>query len=57
MGNVITGISMSLDGFIAGPGDDVQIMTRFTKIGSRFERVDLEPVRLQPLVKGVAQAL
>lgn len=24
MGNVITGISMSLDGFIAGPGDDVQ---------------------------------
>jgi len=40
-----------------GPGDDVQIMTRFTKIGSRFERVDLEPVRLQPLIKGVAQAL
>ena len=24
MGKVITGISMSLDGFIAGPGDDVQ---------------------------------
>jgi len=40
-----------------GPGDDVQIMARFTKIGSRFERVDLEPVRLQPLIKGIAQAL
>ncbi len=24
MGKVITGISMSLDGFIAGPQDDVQ---------------------------------
>ena len=23
MGKVITGITMSLDGFIAGPGDDV----------------------------------
>jgi len=40
-----------------GPGDDVQIMAKFTKIGSRFERVDLESVRLQPLMKGVAQAL
>ncbi|WEX07323.1 protein-L-isoaspartate(D-aspartate) O-methyltransferase [Chelativorans sp. AA-79] len=40
-----------------GPGDDVQMMSRFTKIGSRFEREDLEPVRLQPLTKGVAQAL
>jgi protein-L-isoaspartate(D-aspartate) O-methyltransferase len=40
-----------------GPADDVQIMARFSKIGSRFERVDLEPVRLQPLMKGVAQVL
>jgi len=40
-----------------GPGDDVQIMARFTKIGSRFERVDLESVRLQPLIRGTAQAL
>jgi protein-L-isoaspartate(D-aspartate) O-methyltransferase len=40
-----------------GPGDDVQIMARFTKIGSRFERVDLEFVRLQPLIRGIAQAL
>jgi len=40
-----------------GPAEDVQMMMRFVKVGSRFERTDLEPVRLQPLVKGVAQAL
>lgn len=40
-----------------GPPDDVQMMARFVKVGSRFERTDLEPVRLQPLMKGVALAL
>ncbi|MFC6490629.1 protein-L-isoaspartate(D-aspartate) O-methyltransferase [Nitratireductor sp. GCM10026969] len=40
-----------------GPPEDVQMMTRFVKVGSRFERTDLEPVRLQPLIEGVAQAL
>ncbi|WP_159585867.1 protein-L-isoaspartate(D-aspartate) O-methyltransferase [Chelativorans xinjiangense] len=40
-----------------GPAEDVQVMARFQKIGSRFERSDLEPVRLQPLIKGVAEAL
>lgn len=40
-----------------GPGDDIQMMMRFEKIGSRFERTDLEPVRLQPLTKGIALAL
>lgn len=40
-----------------GPADDVQMMTQFVKVGSRFERTELEPVRLQPLMKGVAQVL
>ncbi|WP_309085403.1 protein-L-isoaspartate(D-aspartate) O-methyltransferase [Chelativorans sp.] len=40
-----------------GPPEDEQTMVRFTKIGSRFERMDLEAVRLQPLTKGVALAL
>ncbi|WP_265519020.1 protein-L-isoaspartate(D-aspartate) O-methyltransferase [Nitratireductor luteus] len=40
-----------------GPGDGVQAMAKFVKIGSRFERTDLGPVRLQPLAKGVAEAL
>ncbi|WP_173931517.1 protein-L-isoaspartate(D-aspartate) O-methyltransferase [Chelativorans sp. Marseille-P2723] len=40
-----------------GPGDGVQTMARFVKVGSRFERTDLVPVRLQPLAKGIAQAL
>lgn len=40
-----------------GPPDGVQMMTKFVKLGSRFERTELEPVRLQPLVKGLAEAL
>jgi protein-L-isoaspartate(D-aspartate) O-methyltransferase len=40
-----------------GPGDDVQILQKFVKTGSRFERTDLMPVRMQPLAKGIAQAL
>lgn len=40
-----------------GPADDVQVMSKFMKIGSRFERTDLEPVRMQPLIRGVARIL
>ncbi|MCT8997126.1 protein-L-isoaspartate(D-aspartate) O-methyltransferase [Chelativorans intermedius] len=40
-----------------GPAEDVQTMTKFVKVGSRFERTVLEPVRLQPLTRGVALAL
>ncbi|MEL7272478.1 MAG: protein-L-isoaspartate(D-aspartate) O-methyltransferase [Pseudomonadota bacterium] len=34
-----------------------QMVVRLTKIGSRFERENLFPVRLSPLEEGVAQAL
>lgn len=40
-----------------GPGDDVQTLVKMAKVGSRFERTDLETVRMQPLIEGVAQAL
>lgn len=40
-----------------GPGDGVQTMTHLTKVGSRFEKVELETVRLQPLAPGVAEAI
>lgn len=40
-----------------GPGDGVQTMTHLTKVGSRFEKVELETVRLQPLASGVAEAI
>ena len=40
-----------------GPGDDVQMMTKLAKVGSRFERTDLENVRLQPLFKSAAEAI
>lgn len=40
-----------------GPGDDVQMLQKFVKMGSRFERTDLMPVRMQPLAKGIALAL
>lgn len=40
-----------------GPGDGVQIMESMTKLGSRFERLPLAEVRLQPVASGVAAAL
>ena len=40
-----------------GPGEDVQMLEKLTKIGSRFEREQLAQVRFQPLVADVAQAL
>src|SRR5690606_20758154 len=35
-----------------GPGEGVQMIQQFVKTGSRFERTDLMPARLQPLAKG-----
>jgi protein-L-isoaspartate(D-aspartate) O-methyltransferase len=40
-----------------GDGEGVQQFTRLTKIGSRFEREEICPVRLQPLNGGVAAVL
>lgn len=40
-----------------GPAEGTQTLTRLAKVGSRFERTDLEPVRLQPIVQGLAAAL
>lgn len=40
-----------------GPPDGEQVMAKFVKVGSRFERTDLQTVRLQPLVNGLAEAL
>jgi protein-L-isoaspartate(D-aspartate) O-methyltransferase len=37
-----------------GPAEDVQLLAKLTKTGSRFEREDIASVRLQPVVKGVA---
>jgi protein-L-isoaspartate(D-aspartate) O-methyltransferase len=40
-----------------GPAEGRQQMARLTKIGSRFDREDIAPVRLQPLTAGLAAAL
>jgi len=40
-----------------GPGDGIQTVVRYAKIGSRFERADLFRVRYQPFMEGVAAAL
>lgn len=40
-----------------GPAEEPQTLMKLVKTGSRFERFDLEPVRLQPLVKGLAEAI
>jgi len=40
-----------------GPAEDVQMIQKFVKTGSRFERTDLMPARLQPLAKGIALAI
>jgi protein-L-isoaspartate(D-aspartate) O-methyltransferase len=37
--------------------DDICMMTRLTKTGSRFEREDLFPVPFLPIVPQVAAAL
>jgi protein-L-isoaspartate(D-aspartate) O-methyltransferase len=40
-----------------GPGDGEQSLVRLRKVGSRFEREDLWPVRYQPLAFGTAEVL
>ena len=40
-----------------GPLDGRQVIARLSKIGSRFERQDMMPVRFLPLLEGVAAAL
>lgn len=40
-----------------GPAEEEQMLCKLVKTGSRFERIDLEPVRLQPLTKGMAEAI
>lgn len=40
-----------------GPADGPQMLTRMTKIGSRFHFDELFEVRMQPLLEGVSQAI
>src|SRR5690606_35612896 len=40
-----------------GPEEGEQVLTRLTKIGSRFEREEIGTVRLQPMMRGVAAAI
>ncbi len=40
-----------------GPDEGVQTLTKLTKIGSRFEALEIDQVRLHPLIEGVAAAL
>ena len=40
-----------------GPGDGEQMLVRMQKVGSRFERQDLWPVRSQPIAFGTAEVL
>ena len=40
-----------------GPGDDVQMLRKMTKVGSRFEIEDLFEVRCQPFIAGISQAI
>ena len=40
-----------------GPGDDVQMLKKMTKVGSRFEIQNLFEVRFQPFEPGISQAI
>jgi len=40
-----------------GPSDGEQMLVKLVKVGSRFERHDLAPVRLQPITASMAQAI
>jgi len=51
---------MSSNGVLIAPigtVDGRQVIARLSKVGSRFERQDLMPVRFLPLIEGVAAAL
>ena len=41
---------------IGGP-EEPQLMSRLTKVGSRFDRLDLAHVRFQPMLQGVAAVI
>ncbi|MCF6322366.1 MAG: protein-L-isoaspartate(D-aspartate) O-methyltransferase [Rhizobiaceae bacterium] len=40
-----------------GPGDETQILTKLTKVGSRFEIENLFEVRYQPFIPGISEAI
>lgn len=40
-----------------GPAEGEQALAKLSKVGSRFEREELGPVRLQPLAEGMAAAI
>ncbi|AGF75636.1 protein-L-isoaspartate(D-aspartate) O-methyltransferase [Bartonella vinsonii] len=40
-----------------GPHEGVQTVTRYTKLGSRFECLKMFQVRYQPFIKGIAETL
>lgn len=40
-----------------GPGDGQQMMTKFVKSGSRLRKEEMFPVRMQPFLAGVSQAI
>ena len=40
-----------------GPSDGAQMLTKMTKIGSRFEYENLFEVRMQPLMTGISKAI
>lgn len=40
-----------------GPADEKQFLKKMTKVGSRFEIVDLFEVRYQPFISGISQAI
>jgi len=40
-----------------GPAEDVQVMEKLAKLGSRFERTPLAQGRLQPMAAGVAASI
>ncbi|WP_455477464.1 protein-L-isoaspartate(D-aspartate) O-methyltransferase [Bartonella sp. B41] len=40
-----------------GPDDGVQMVTRYTKIGSKVERSEMFQVRYQPFIEGIAEVL
>lgn len=42
---------------VVGPPEDEQVLARLSKVGSRFDRLDLGKVRLQPMIPGVAAIL
>ena len=39
-----------------GPAEGEQVLTKLTKVGSRFEREEIGIVRLQPIASGIAAA-